>query len=77
MTGCEDVLQHVAWVLVNVSFNQSLATKAVKKGKMHMTVTCSESVSWCKVDKTRRLPSIDSIAIAQIDVRIPGGQDSP
>jgi hypothetical protein len=41
----DKVQQHIAWTLVKISPSQSLATNAVKKGKMHMTVTCSDSVS--------------------------------
>lgn len=73
----DKIQQHIAWTLVKISPSQSLATNAVKKGKMHMTVTCSDSVSWCKVDKTSRLPNIARTAIAQIDIRVPGGQRSP
>jgi hypothetical protein len=41
----DDVQQHIAWTLVKISPSQSFAMNAVKKGKMHMTVTCSDSVS--------------------------------
>jgi hypothetical protein len=43
--GLDDVQQHTAWTLVKISRSQSFATNAVKKGKMHITVTCSDSVS--------------------------------
>jgi hypothetical protein len=41
----DDVQQHIAWTLVKISPSQSFATNAVKKGKIHMTVTCSDRVS--------------------------------
>jgi hypothetical protein len=41
----DDVQQHIAWTLVKISPSQSFAMNAVKKGKIHMTVTCSDSVS--------------------------------